>query len=268
MLLIHCALHAEARPFIQHLQLKRRHDIKNYACFCSDDVTLIESGTGKLNAAAATAWLGAISAAEYPVCINIGIAGHADRQLGCLVACQRIEDAASGKRWYPPRLAKNLPQGENLLTLDQPADSYPPDAAVDMEASGFMVAATRFSTLELIHSLKVISDNRDNPPGRMKTSQVEQLIAPQLENCMAVARDLLALREVLTHQTSTTDIKKYLQNWHFSQYQKSQLARLLQRHSAILGREPEWDANFKTLKSARAVIAELTRRIDHAPVTF
>ncbi|TNF98237.1 MAG: hypothetical protein EP297_08605 [Gammaproteobacteria bacterium] len=262
MLLIQCALHAEARPFIEHFRLKRRHDMHSYACYSSDDVTLIESGTGKLNAAAATAWLGATITSEYPVCMNIGIAGHATRELGTMISCQRIEDSASGKRWYPPRLIRNLPQGENLLTLDKPGNTYPQDNAIDMEASGFLTAATRFTPLELIQSLKIISDNQDNPPGRFNTKQVVEMITPHITKCVDAANELLALRQILTGESSKANMEPFMQQWQFSQYQQKQLSRVLQRHIVIFGNEPDWDNDLKKIKSSKGVISELKRRIN------
>ena len=48
MLIIHTALHAEARALIQYYGLKRQHDLRAFACFSNDRVFLIESGIGKI----------------------------------------------------------------------------------------------------------------------------------------------------------------------------------------------------------------------------
>jgi hypothetical protein len=96
-------------------------------------------------------------------------------------------------------LSNTHPASDNLLTVDSPDFSYPDNAMVDMEASGFLTAACRFTRPELIHSLKVISDNRQNPPIRMKPKAVEDLFNPHMATIQQYMERLLELRSSLTH---------------------------------------------------------------------
>ena len=194
MLLIQTALHAEARALITHFKLKRQHDEHAFACFSAGDVYLVESGTGKTNSATAVGWLSAKISAENPVWLNIGMAGHANYDVGTLLLADHIEDQIKGHQWNPVMPNKTHPASDRLLTVDSPDFSYPDNAMVDMEASGFFTAACRFTQPEFIHSMKVISDNRQNPPVRMKPKDVETLFTPHLLEIEQFAEELLALR--------------------------------------------------------------------------
>ena len=103
---------------------------------------------------------------------------------------------------------------------------------VDMEASAFVAAASRFSTLELIQSMKVISDNVRHPPTRMKPAAVEALLTPGIEHLDNIIQQLLELRAMALDKTADTQ-KLLLQRWHFTQYQRGQLQRLVQRYHAL-----------------------------------
>jgi len=267
MLLIHTALHAEAHALIRHFGLKREHNEHAFACFTSGDVWLVESGIGKVNAATAVAWLSGRLSANNPVWLNIGMVGHGEREVGSLVLAQRVEDAATASRWYPANLIDNSPDGENLLTIDQEIPGYPEDSAIDMEASGFMMAASRFTTLELVQSLKVISDNCKHPARRFKASEVEAWVSPHLETIAGVADRLCALREIIIDHTET-ERQAFLQRWHFSQYQQTQLQRLIQRYRAIYPGQYLLTQIPTELDQSRAVIGWIEERIRQAPVHY
>ena len=265
MLLIHTALHAEARAVIATFNLKRRHQEHSFACFANGDIWLVESGTGKTNAASAVGWLSAIASADNPVWLNIGMAGHARHDVGTLWLAHRIEDQVKEHRWYPPMLVKNLPMSENLLTVEQPVSDYPDDAMVDMEASGFFTAASRFTCLELIQSLKVISDNRQHPPTRMKSKNIEALFEPHMATTEQFSQKLLALRHTLDDPIHH-DFQSLLEQHHFSTYQQHSLRRLLQRYQALYPTEVVMQA--LPTSSAKAVIQWLNDEIQRAPVTY
>ena len=125
MLLIHTALHAEARTLITHFGLKQQHQEHAFACFSSQTTWLIQSGTGKINTASAIGWLSARVSADRPVWLNIGMAGHAYHELGSLVLARRIQDQTSGHQWHPPILANSSLASGNLLTVERPGSIYP-----------------------------------------------------------------------------------------------------------------------------------------------
>ena len=267
MLLIQTALHAEARAIIDYYGLKREHREHAFACFTADNVCLVESGTGKTNAATAVGWLSARVAAKSPVWLNIGMAGHAEHPVGELLLVHRVEDESLGHRWYPPILVSNPPGTDSLMTLNSATQTYPCDLMVDMEASGFFTAASRFTSMELIHSLKIISDNRQHPPTRMKPARVEALISPHMQTIDHYGRQLVELSAQLD-DPARDEYQQLLQKFRFSTYQQHSLRRLLQRYHALYPDTTALQAMPPTTSSAKGMLQWLTNQLDNAPVKF
>ncbi len=175
------ALPAEAKPIASRLGLERVHTQRIFPIYRRGHARLAVCAPGKINAAAATAYLGALSGGRRDaIWVNIGAAGHAHRHVGEVVLAHRITDTGSGRIWHP-----SLPPGEpfpseSLLTLDRPDLSYEQDSMVDMEASGFYATASRFSRVELVQVLKVISDNRKHPAHGLSAKQVRGLMLDAL----------------------------------------------------------------------------------------
>ena len=266
MLIIHTALHAEARALIEFLGLKRQHDIRQFACFAADRVFLIESGIGKTDTATAVGWAGAYLQTQQPLWLNVGMAGHVDIEVGCLRLAHRIEDQASGQRFYPPQLLHPVPASDNLITVEQPAHEYPPDAMVDMEASAFIRSASRFSSIELVQSVKVISDNLQHPPNRMKAAEVEALMSPHMIQIDRIAQQLLELRELLIQENRQADL--LLERWHFSHYQRNQLKRLLQRYQALNRDGSVLDAIPENITNSKHLIKWLNKSLDQTTTQY
>ncbi|NNE92157.1 MAG: hypothetical protein HKN23_10960 [Verrucomicrobiales bacterium] len=160
------ALKPEADAVIDRFGLKRiRNEQAGFPIWHSEETGhwLVLSGIGKANAAAATAWLQAVSGEpdEAVLWLNFGIAGHRNREIGSLIRAHKITDSATGKSWFPPAVwdrKHDIESGE-LLTVDLPTADYPELELVDMEASGFLGTATRFETAERVQVLKIVSDN-------------------------------------------------------------------------------------------------------------
>ncbi len=267
MLIIHTALHGEARAFIRHFALKRQHDINAFACFQKDDTFLIESGIGKINTASAIGWVCGTLNISSPVILNIGMAGHALYSIGECYLANRIEDHATGHRYYPPQLADTSFNGHCLLTLDRPTKSYPGKCMVDMEASAFIQAATRFTTIELCQSIKAISDNRAKPARLMKDREVESLLAPHAKAIMCLADELRQYRAELM-DNSCVVFSQVTQQWHFTKYQQKQLTGLLQRHHALQPHEELIGMVPTRIDSSKAFIQWLDNYLRNLPMKF
>jgi nucleoside phosphorylase len=267
MLLIHTALHAEARALITHFSLKRQHDEHAFACFASESIWLIESGTGRINTAAAVGWLSAKVDVTNPAWLNVGMAGHALHEIGSLRLAQRVEDHDTGHRWYPAMLLGQRPPADNLLTVNTPVSDYPKDSMVDMEASGFFTAAARFTSLELIHSLKVISDNQEQPATRMKANAVESLFNPHMASLEQYVSQLLTLRHSLDDPT-LPELDRLIDNHHFSVYQRHTLHRLLQRYYALFPDKPLTASLPDSINNGKGIIQWLNDEIQAAPIIY
>ncbi len=259
------AIPCEARPLLRHFALRGlpRGPFRVYE---GAHMRLIISGVGKTNAAAAVAWLAARHGDAAPCAwLNLGTAGHAARPLGQGVLAHKVTDAGNGVNYYPTRLFESPLTGETLLTVERPEPEYPRAAAYEMEAAGFCGAAARFAPWELIHCLKVISDNRMRPVHEVDEKLVTELITENLPAIAAVVSALQGLAGELAAVMAAPPLLTWMTaRWRFSQTQRRQVLRLLQRHQA-LGQAPEaLQAALRFCTTPKAALACLEERVEAA----
>ena len=265
MLLFVTAFDTEARPLIDRLRLKRQPD-KGFPVYAGENAWLAVSGIGKNNAAAATAHLhGRAGFPDNAVWINPGIAGHRDLAQGEARLVHKLTDAATGRSWFPSITVHAPWQSLPLVTLDRPGSDYAHDALVDMEASGFMETALRFSTGELVHCLKIVSDNSVNPAvGVPKASQVAAWIEPQLDALETFCGLLQQQAETLrTPQSLADNFERLTTAMHVTVSQRNRLRHLLQRWHALNGDVP-LPGSVSTAKNASALLDALQTALDDA----
>lgn len=270
--LITVALPAEARPLVDHYKLKPV-DPAPFRCWADSSVFLVETGIGKLNAAAGTSF--ALTTSRANCCINVGIAG-CDREVGTLVAAHRISDRSGNRHWYPQQSWNSKLPTVDVHTVEQPDDHYLPDIAFDMEASGVMVAALKYLPSDLIQSLKIISDNADQPFHALDRKSVSELIASQSESIsMAIDRVMELHRKSADSglvegmmETLTSDQTSLQQfQLHLTKSQLHDLKRLLQRQLALTGELPELSF-FKSARNSKELLNELRNNVDAIQQTY
>ncbi len=180
------ALPAEARPVAAFFRLTRLNAAEDFPVYRAGSVSLVVSGVGKAAAAAATEYLHALDDPRLsPIWINLGIAGHGRLPTGEALLARRITDAASGRQWLPSPLSAPPMHTADLITVDQPNFDYERPAAFDMEASGFFPTASRFTRPELVHCVKIVSDNGHSPAEAINGKRVSAWIARQ-QNTLAL----------------------------------------------------------------------------------
>ena len=239
MINIVTALACEANPIIQHYRLRKSTQQGGFAVYGNERITLIISGMGKFAAASAVGYLQALLNANQELdmghtdshlWLNIGIAGHKTLDLGVAIMAHRVSDVAATQRYYPC-FTFDLPcASAEVISVDQAETAYTTEAAYDMEALGFCAAASRFSSFELIHCLKIISDNQFTSHKHITKHVGEELIGHQL----LIVESLL--EEFDKIQTAMPDTRVFVHDYRlltqrirFSVAQKNQLRRLLQR---------------------------------------
>jgi adenosylhomocysteine nucleosidase len=265
MILIVTAFDAEARPLIDHFRLRRQAD-HGFPVYAGDDVWLVVSGPGRINAAAATAHLH--GRAGFPwdnTWINAGIAGHPELQQGEARIAHKITEKISGKSWYPALVTGSPWQTAPLMTVDQPDREYSHSGLVDMEASAFMETALRFSSSELVHVLKIVSDNRESPAMIPKASQLQAWFAPHVGPLEDFCRSLEKLAMPLETPAGVTQQYETLTTaMHFTVSQQNRLQQLLQRWHA-LNPEMQIPAPVSGQATAQTLLDALQERLDASP---
>jgi hypothetical protein len=258
------ALDAEARPLLGWFGLKRLQPDRGFPVFRHAHIALAVAGPGKSNAAAATAHLHA--ACGFPrdaLWINVGIAGHPELAVGTTRVAHAIDDAATGRSWYPPLAVTPPWPSARVATVDRPDLAYETGAMVDMEASGFYPTACRFSTSELVQVVKIVSDNRHQTADRLKPADLTALIGGELDALDLFLHRLGRLSNELAeaHPVEEDHLAPYLARWHFTATQRHQLEEQVRRWS-LCAAGPPWPAGIESLNSATAVIRRLAELCD------
>ena len=266
------ALRAEATPLIEHFGLRsvaRGSSMPSYED-AGARVRLIISGVGKVASAAAVVDLWHRGGAQRSgAWLNVGTGGHARRVIGDTVVAHKITDAAADCSWYPQLVCQPPCDTAALLTLDRPISDYPVDEVVEMEAAGFYATAIRYAVRELIHSIKLISDNRSQPVEYVSSRQIDGLFRSQMETIEAFAATLLELSHAEHRRLGApTGLDLCNQRWRFTATQQRQLRRLLWRWSTMGTNPDELGELLRGQRHARGVLMALREALDAAPVTL
>lgn len=262
------ALPAEAKPLIEHYGLVR-HTGGAFPVYENENITLIVSGIGKVAAAAATGYLQAQTGNHSCTAwLNIGIVGHNRRAIGDGVLVHKITDQITGRNWYPP-LTFGLPcVSDDLITVDEPETEYRENKLYDMEAAGFYATACRFTTAELVHCYKIVSDNLATPSEEVSTKTVQALIEQRLDTIDVLTQTLQAFAARLAEfQSDPDELARFLEHWRFTVSEQHQLRRLLLHWRA---RSPKtvWSAKLAALPSANDALRYLRQELDILPIEF
>lgn len=261
------ALRSEARPIIEQLGLKQTNRMGGFDLYESAEHRLVISGIGKVNAAAATTWLFGQGiddehSGDSRIWINFGIGGNQNHELGTVIRAGRIKDEGRDKSWFPQKITKQVPfQSGEILTLDQPCFDYAQKSRwiLEMEAAGFISTALRFSSLEWIQSVKVISDNEKSDPKQIKPAWVSELCEQPASELIEWASILQTLANNHDRLITGVEIDWLISKYRFSETQKHQLSRLLQRAEVLKLIDDVKSLPIDELKTGKEVLLWLRR---------
>ena len=258
MLIWVCAMHCEAKPVIDFYRLKKSHDDNAFDLYRGDKMTCIVSGIGKLASAAASAWIAARHDDAASIAWNnLGIAGAATHEPGAIFALNQVIDADTNQCYYPAPGADSRLPACACLTLSQPSEDYHENTLFDMEASGFIYSALRFSSAELTQSIKIVSDNHHYQMGKDRP-RISALIHQHIEAIDQQATSLITLnQEISALAIPAESWQQLIELVHFSQTQKNRL-RVLWRY--LIKRDLDSDLLLQELRaftSGKAIIKAL-----------
>lgn len=262
------ALPAESRVFIDALKL-RHETVRGLRLYASEQYLLLQTGIGKLRAAAATAAL-LQARPDVIALINAGIAGGAN-DIGTVHLAHRIQDAATGMQWFPhlppQRTVSGLPTA-SIHSVDQPVTDYEEGILFDMEAAGIASAASAYLSTDAIQSVKVISDNHQQGLTEINTEQVMML----MQGCLPVVRQLSDWHRSCHDCKPDTRQAEFICQQITDKLRHSvndvhQLRQLMQQHLTLIGKAPDTDT-LATLGSARHIRAHLQQCVKSAPLRY
>jgi adenosylhomocysteine nucleosidase len=230
---LYAALSCEAKPLIDCYKLKKDTTVHAFGLFRNDNIVLTVTGIGKVAMAAGVAYSQALhSQNPNPVLVNIGIAGHQHHPIGGLFLADKITDNDTGRRFYPPLVFTPPCPTAELVTFAKPQTAYPETALCDMEASAFYDCGTRFASGEMVHCLKIVSDNTLSPATDILPKQVSSLIAGHVPTINGILAKLAELaREIARPELE--EFNQLIECYRFTDNEKTQLKKLLLRWCAL-----------------------------------
>jgi len=264
------ALPEEARPIIHYYRLKRLHHLHAFPVYAGDNLRLVVCGIGTLAAATATGYLAGIVGVEpNMVWLNIGIAGSANISVGEAVLAHQITDIARQQHFYPAVCFETALKTVAVQTVSAPETGYSEGMVYDMEAAGFYSAAMRFSTTELIHSLKIISDNNTRDIDSLSGARVVTLVEQNMEVIARVVAMLLDKVSVLKMDyNGKEEINLISSRLSFTVSQQAQLQTLMQNWFALTDASPLSVLDIDSFKTSKALLSELQLKLNELPVKY
>jgi len=256
------ALDCESKPLIKYFQLKKLIKHSAFSIYANQHLVLTITGVGKLAMAGGVAYtLAHFTPLNNPILINIGIAGHASWAIGSLMMAMKVTDFDSGQCFFPQLLPNKFELLGEVCTLSSATTTYCESAVYEMEAAGFYEIAVKFSTLELIHCLKVISDNRSSSFEKINAKQVESWIYQQLPSIDSILKYLTEQRQtIMPYQPE--GYTQLLTRWHFSITGEMRLKMLLTRWQVLTGQPWSVPAN-QSFQTSKQVLKKLLDDIEH-----
>ncbi len=267
-LCIMTALAAESRVFIDAYKL-RHLPIRGLRLYGSEYCLLLQTGVGKLKAAAATAALLQVRP-DISCIVNAGIAGGTD-QIGSVYLAHRVQDRATGMSWYPHLpLQRQVPDLATIevQTMDKPCSTYHQGILFDMESSGIFSAASVYLSTDAMQCVKVISDNSDQSMSAVNSANCTQLmnhtvpVITQLQQWHAAKQtdnEFLAGID--------TAVNALVTRVHHTTNDTLQLRRLLQQLTSVTKTVPS-TVDLIELSSAKLIKQQLQEALKNAPLTY
>lgn len=267
MINIVCALHCEAKPLITHYRLSNVVDAV-YPTFEKQNIRLVVSGVGRVSMASAMGYVFAkYGEIKNQAWLNYGIAGHKVSALGTWYNVNKIREVATDQCWYPSRFSKNSMDTSGLKTVDLPVSEYAAGQLYDMEAAAFMATALKFSSVELVQVLKLVSDNEISHVNNINKKQVQALFDGNIDGLVAMISVLQVKADAFSAIYSEDALfVDCLSQWHFSEYQKKALERLIQRWRSF--EDVKSQETLFQCQNAKQVMLWFETRLNEVSVEF
>lgn len=199
MIIFATSLYSEAKPFIQHLNLKKNTKEHLFQLFEGENYHVLITGCGMIaSAISLSRYFTLYPPKDTDIFINLGIAGYITKQeiekespIGKLFLISKIIEQCTKRTFYPDILYQNTFDKLPLLTvpvpLEQVSDFFENKTLVDMEGSVLYQATLPYISSERIFFFKVISDIVGNTVLKEQAILPEQLLLPHIETILNFA---------------------------------------------------------------------------------
>ena len=196
------AMAAEARPLQRHYRLNQVAANIWQGSGDRAGMRLLLTGMGAARAAATIRDCGGDSHGAW---LNVGIAWHKRLEPGAPALAHSIHDGE--RSWFPQMTFAPPCACDELFTVKRALPDYQRQGLVDMEAAGFYQQAVKGSTAELVHCLKVVSDNPSRPVTAAEArARAEGWIQDAMPVIDRVCQELLRLSDALASREAAAEL--------------------------------------------------------------
>jgi len=260
MILITTATQVEARPIIDFFRMKRIHKAP-FSIYEGNQLFLIITTIGKLACISAVSYFfGKFGHNKVTGAINIGISGHKSKPIGDALLVHKIYDDDTTKTTYPSMAIRWKGNTDELTTFSKPHLDYSKNTLMDMEGAGFFYACLNFLNIDVIHSLKIISDNQDRPANFIDKDTVISLIKNHIPTLQKLIDSIFKINSALPEENQI-EIDYITEKIHFTETEKVKLKELLER--AVLLEVKYKKDKLIELNSAKKIINNLKVLIEN-----
>lgn len=237
MTTVFCALKPEAEPLIRELDLKPISS----TLYESDDVRLMITGIGKLNASSSAGFcLGRYGVSDCYV--NYGTAAGARELTGQTFFAGQITDAGSGKEFFPD-IADTEFKHISLVTSDVPVSEINDSCRIyDMESSGICTALRSAVTPDRMVFIKTVTDS-----GTPDFTKTKVLIEDASAAVISYIRKISAKKPV-NSQENGDYLNELCEEFKCSESMRIQLKQFV-KYQEVSGNLGEFDSHIASLRA-------------------
>ncbi|PJI09123.1 MULTISPECIES: hypothetical protein [Clostridium] len=242
-----CSFYAEAEEIISYYNLKKKFSPSSFQIFSKDDIKLIVSGVGKINAACAVGYIAdSMGKCQNNIFINVGICGSKNRNIGEAVLVNKISDEDTLRESYPDIILKHNFEEGSLETFSSPVWDDSVIDICDMEGSAFFESASRFLEKHQIALIKIVSDNLDEID--MNSEYVKNLIKNNIDKINSYVEEY---KKVFCGQKFLSDLceknmEKIINNLRCTESQDIQLKRAVTAYKIRNNKEFDFSGFLNT----------------------
>lgn len=237
------AHHAEAKPIIKYLGLKKTQE----NTYSNEQYILMISGQGIIFAASSIGKLFAQNSDIYAL-LNFGVAGGHDA-----ISTFTLIDSISffDKKDYVPAPFRHSFKKQHLETKLQASTDYKKDIIFDMEGWGIYQAARHYLDKDYLFFAKVISDNHTTTFNKAIVNDIIEKNLIHIETLIGKINSIIDHKKLPTSKT----LEKYKTQFHCSAYQSHEIQALLARLQTLDLKAPT------TSNSAQELINTMNRML-------
>jgi hypothetical protein len=255
---------SEAIPLIDELKLKKAQ-VPGFPLplYKNEEHFLTVSGMGCQKVSAAIDHLAKINFTRLTPWLNVGVAGHGNASIGSAHIVAKCSEQNSPRAIYPPQLFSKIFPTTILRTLNKPSSAYQIDIAYDMEGYGFFKTASKFTTLELIQSVKFISDNPSNPVKKFDKSKVDKIIRSHIHDIIQLINEMETLASSIRPTPEVEiSLSKISQFQSFTETQSHQLKKAIRHAFSLKAPIDEIEKAASQASDSRSAIRKIYQIIE------